>query len=197
MLPEGGNVVVLHVVSNEMWGIRDDGFRYGLRKYPNIKIIFDKAVDNVMGETFQSAMENALSAYPERGSINGVYTIADSCAADAWQPIVAAGRQEEMFVTGCDGDNFMIDLIRASDGKTGCIMTFGQSPFEMAFHVVENAIKHLEGIRVPRIIISPTWLLTKDNLPDPKVKEISISEDSYGYDEPWYVPMYGELRNRI
>lgn len=198
MLPNGGNVVVMAAVSNEMWGIRDDGFRHGLRNYPNLKIVFDKAVDFVMGETFLAAMENGLAVNPKRGSIQGVWAIADTCSAEAYQAVLAAGREKEMFFTGCDGDSYYIDLIHASDGKSGVVMSQGQSPFGMAFHVVELALNHLERVsQVPRMIISPTWRITKDNIPSQEIKAISISEGAYGYDEPWYIPVYGELGHRF
>jgi len=201
MLPEGGDIVVLSAVSNEMWGVRDEGFRYGLRKFPQFNIIFDKAIDFVMGETFLSAMENCLAAFPENNSIVAVWTLADTCAAEAYQAVLAAGRADEMFFTGCDGDAYFVDLIRASaasNGTTGCTMSQAQSPFGMAFHVVENAMKifELQG-QVPRIIISPTWMMTYDNICPPEVINISISEDAYGYDEPWYDAVYGDLKNRI
>jgi len=198
MLPDGGNVVVMAIVSNEMWGVRDEGFRYGVKEYPNLHVVFDKTVDMVMGETYVAAMENALSANPEPGSIDAVWCLADTQAAECFQAALSVGRAGEMFFTGCDGDNYAIDLIRASDGKSGVTMSQGQSPFGMAFHVVTNAMTYLENKgQVPRVIISPTWMLTKDNIPPAEVKEISISEDAYGYDEPWYAGVYGYLKNRI
>jgi len=198
LLPEGGNIVIMSIISNEMWGIRDEGFRYGIRKYPNLKVVFDKAVDMVSGESYLSAMENCLAANPERNSIQGVWCLADTQAAETYQAALASGRGNEMFFTGCDGDSYAIDLIRASDGKSGFTMSQGQSPFGMAFHVVELAMKHFgrEG-QVPRVIISNTWRLTKDNIPPANVKEISISEGQYGYDEPWYAAKFGELKNPL
>jgi len=198
MLPDGGNVVIMAIVSNEMWGVRDEGFRYGIKDFPDLNVVFDKTIDMVMGESFLAAMENALSANPERGSIDAVWTLADGAGTECYQAAAAAGRGNEMFFTGCDGDNYGIDLIRASDGKSGFTMSMGQSPFGMAFHVVENAMTVLENVsQVPRVIISPTWMLTKDNIPPAEVINISISEDAYGYDEPWYPKVYGYLKNRI
>ena len=88
------------------------------------------------------------------------YDIPAMAAADA---IKAAGREDEMFVIGIDGDREA--LIEVAKG--GCLQaTISQDFTLMGMTIAFEIVDHLNGKEVPRFLYAPVTLVTADNAAD-------------------------------
>ncbi len=81
-------------------------------KYPDIKVVEKKHI-NVPGpvDNARKIMQDLLTAYPDKGSIAGVWGGWDEPALGATQALVAAGRTE-IAVVGIDGTDFAVAEIK-------------------------------------------------------------------------------------
>ena len=117
-------------------------------------------------------MDAVLEANPDPGSIRFVhanYDLPGMACADA---IEAAGRQDEMFVIGIDGDREAMQRIAAGS----CFeATVSQDFMLMAFTISHQIVDHLNGKEVPRFLYCPPTLVTKDNVAE--VYKFKYGED--------------------
>ena len=117
-------------------------------------------------------MDAVLEANPDPGSIRFVhanYDLPGMACADA---IEAAGRQDETFVIGIDGDREAMQRIAAGS----CFeATVSQDFMLMAFTISHQIVDHLNGKEVPRFLYCPPTLVTKDNVAE--VYKFKYGED--------------------
>jgi ribose transport system substrate-binding protein len=149
-----GNVVMLEgIAGTSAARDRGKGFRDGLKKYPNIKIVASQTADFDRAKGLQ-VMENILQA---QRNIGAVFAQNDEMALGAIQAIVAAKREKAMFVVGFDA---IADAMKAvQQGKMAA--TIAQQPKVMGQLSVETAVKVLGGRAVPKFTPVPLKLVTK------------------------------------
>lgn len=99
---------------------RKSGFEEVLAKHPDMKIIATQNAD-FLRENAAKFMEDVLQRFGP-GEIDGVYTHNDEMALGALTAIEAAGRMDEIMVTGLDGQNNAIQAVK--DGKLFATFTF-------------------------------------------------------------------------
>lgn len=116
-----GNIVVIEGTAGSSAAIeRQNGFEEVLAKYPDMKIIASQNAD-FLREGAAKFMEDALQRFGP-GEIDGVYTHNDEMALGALTAIEAAGRTDEIMVTGVDGQNNAIQAVK--DGRLFATFTF-------------------------------------------------------------------------
>ncbi|MFA7109579.1 MAG: substrate-binding domain-containing protein [Sphaerochaetaceae bacterium] len=113
-----------------------------LKEYPNIKLLSEHHVDvpNQINNS-KEIVENLLTAYPEKGSIDAILCAWDEPAIGATQALQEAGR-DEVLVVGVDGNEQAIKLINQG---TNLIATLKQDFNGMADIVAEQVEKVLSG----------------------------------------------------
>ncbi|PZR00906.1 MAG: ribose ABC transporter substrate-binding protein [Cereibacter sphaeroides] len=99
---------------------RKSGFDGVIAQYPDMKIIATQNGD-FLRENAQKFMEDVLQRFGP-GEIQGVYAHNDEMAFGALQALEAAGRADEVMVTGIDGQNNAIQAV--ADGKLFATFTF-------------------------------------------------------------------------
>lgn len=104
-------------------------------------------------------MAAALQANPS-GTIHAVFACYDIPAMAAADAIDAAGRGDEMFVIGIDGDREA--LIRIAKGGT-MKATISQDFVLMGMAIAFEVVDYLNGHEVPRFLYAPVTLVTQDN----------------------------------
>lgn len=117
-------------------------------------------------------MDAALEANPDAGSIRFVhanYDLPGMACADA---IEAAGRQDEIFVIGIDGDREAMQRIA---GGSCFEATVSQDFMLMAFAISHQIVDYLNEKEVPRFLYCPPTLVTKDNVAE--VYKFKYGED--------------------
>jgi len=91
--------------------------------------------------------------------ISAVYCHNDEMALGAIKAIKESGRAKEMWVTGYDG--IQLDALEAiNNGELRA--TWQYLPF--GTEAVDAAVKILQGVKVPREIVFPSPLITRDNV---------------------------------
>lgn len=113
-----------------------------LSKYPDIELLseFHCDVPNQISNA-KDIVENLLSAYPEKGSIDAIFCAWDEPAIGAVQALMEAGR-DEVIVVGVDGNEQAIQLIE--DG-TCFKATLAQDFDGMSRLTAEEVIKCING----------------------------------------------------
>ncbi len=168
-----GNVV--HVFSPGHRGveIRSKMWEIISKEYPGIKEIARLPYNppNYIGGT-RDRMEATLIANPKKGSIQAVHACFDLLGFGPADAIEAAGRQDEIFVVGIDGDREAFRRI----AKGGAFQaTVSQDFMVMGTTLAHQVIDHLNGKEVPRFVMVPTDLVTKDNVRE--IYKVKYGED--------------------
>ncbi|MBU1335934.1 MAG: substrate-binding domain-containing protein [Alphaproteobacteria bacterium] len=135
---------------------RKSGFEEVIAQHPDMKIIATQNAD-FLRENATKFMEDSLQRFGP-GEIQGVYAHNDEMALGAIAAIEAAGRQDEIMVTGLDGQNNAIQAVK--DGKMFATFTF---PF-VAPEGIQYAYKLCAGEEVPANVILDSHTIDASNV---------------------------------
>ncbi len=153
-----GNVVMLPGPPGVMWAERRrNAFRKRIaEKFPGIKIIGEQYSESSPVEGLR-IMEDFLQTF---SNIDGVYNGADTTAIGAAQTITAAGKSGKIVITTTD---FQPDTVNFLRRGTISAMVVQQAVLIGRFGI-RAAVNNLEGRAVPKQILIPPVLVTKDDL---------------------------------
>ena len=158
-----GNVLVFNgFYSVPVCAIRYDELKQVLKSYPDVKII-EPELRDVIPNTVQSAYRDVtdmLTKYPDKGSINAVWSAWDVPQVGATQAVEAAGRTE-IRTYGVDGSPDVVKMVADSKSAAGAVAA--QQPAEIGKTAVDNVAKFLNGQKVPPFTFVPAVLVTKAN----------------------------------
>lgn len=159
----GGQGEVLIITSepgNVTMNMRNDGFRAGLEKYPDIKIteVMDDGQNGVEG--YANTVENALNANP---NYNLIITNYSDCTYGALSVVMGNDKFSEIKVMGYDADDQMFEDIKAG---TQLIGTIAQYPAFLGSTAVETVGKILAGETVEPTGNVEVGLVNADNVDD-------------------------------
>lgn len=161
----GGTGNVVDIFSPGHRGIETRNTMWELisAEFPGVKEVTRIPWDLAAVQTsVRDRMEAALQANPS-GTIQAVFACYDIPAMAAADAIEAAGRGNEMFVIGIDGDReALIRIAKGGTMKASISQDFILMGMTTAFEVVD----YLNGHQVPRFLYTPVTLVTKDNAPD-------------------------------
>jgi inositol transport system substrate-binding protein len=134
---------------------RSKGYTDVLKKYPEIKVVFEDTA-SWNRDTAMSLVENWLQSGKQ---FDAILCQNDSMACGAADAVVAAGKQNEIKVAGCDfsedGAKYMVEGKLAVNILQNCPAQ-GTNTFQMA---VELALGN-----DPKQVVIPFELITPDNL---------------------------------
>lgn len=131
------------------------GYEAVLEKNPDIKVVYDQTA-NWQREEAMSQIENLLTAGTQ---IDAIVCQNDGMALGALEAVKAAGKKDQIIITGIDAIQDALDSIKAGELDATCFQDAigqGQSALEMA-------IKAANGEKIERNNI-PFELVTKDNV---------------------------------
>ncbi|MDL2409003.1 sugar ABC transporter substrate-binding protein [Rhizobium calliandrae] len=159
-----GNIVVF----NGFYGVTPCAIRYDqlvnvIKYFPKVKILQPELRD-VIPNTVQDAFTQItaiLNKYPEKGSIQAVWSAWDIPQLGATQAIVATGRNE-IRTYGVDGSPEVLQLI--ADPKSPAGADAAQQPAEIGRTAIQNVAKLLAGQTLPRETYVPALLANKENV---------------------------------
>jgi len=157
-----GNVVILNAPPGII--IRDqrtNGFKKGLEKYPDIKVIADQSAD-----WDRKKAQDVLSALMVANKdINGVYGVNDSMALGAIDVLKSQNMIGKVVVFGNDGEKDAIESIEAGE-LTGTQYTdvYQQGRFAASAAVVlATGGVSAQSFQGQGHLLMPYFILTKDN----------------------------------
>ncbi len=154
-----GKVYILLGIDSIFSHRRTGGFKAGLEKYcPNVEIVGEQTAEWLRTK----GSEVATIAWQKDPDIDLFYGNSDEMAIGA----ALAGEQlgkvinQDFFAVGIDGNQPTLDLL--SEGKFSA--TLGVDPVRMGVTVVDTMQKVLAGEDVPQILLTPSVVVTPENL---------------------------------
>jgi ribose transport system substrate-binding protein len=159
-----GNIVVFNgFYGVPVCAIRYDELKEVLKYYPDVKIISPELRD-VIPNTVQDAYAQItaiLNKYPDKGSINAIWSAWDVPQVGATQALVAAGRTE-VKTYGVDGSPDVVELVK--DPASPASAVAAQQPALIGKTAVQNVARYLAGDRtLPPQTYVPAFIVTKQN----------------------------------
>lgn len=156
-----GKVFILLGIDSIFSHRRTGGFKAGLAKNcPNVVVVGEQT-----GEWLRTkGQEVAAIALQENPDIDVFYGNSDEMAIGAALAAEQLGLtiNEDFFAVGIDGNVPTLDLLK--EGKFSA--TLGVDPFRMGSAVVDQLDKVLKGEEVPEITLTPSVVVTPENLQD-------------------------------
>jgi ribose transport system substrate-binding protein len=175
-----GKVYILLGIDSIFSHRRTGGFKAGLEKNcPNVQVVGEQTANWLR----QDGQAVAAVAWQQDPEIDVFYGNSDEMAIGA----ALAGQQlgkvinEDFFAVGIDGNPPTLDLLREGNFSA----TLGVDPYRMGVTVMDTMEKVLNGEEVPQITLTPSVVVTPENL------------DAYLAGELWTEPVAGspELDN--
>jgi ribose transport system substrate-binding protein len=133
---------------------RTQAFMETLKKYPDMKVISQQP-SNAKRDDGKTLMENWLQAYGDK--INAVHSNADEITMGIVQAIQQAGKTGKIKVTSITGLQEAVKAVK--DGQIDQVASITNGVKKG----VDVSWKLLNGEKVPKKIVVPTTLVTKDN----------------------------------
>ncbi len=161
-----GKIGTVVLPENETWDLRTLGMEWALREYPEIEIVASWVFDSTGQVTARQGVENMLTANPNKGDLDAVWCAWDGAAMEGALAIQADGRTE-IFTTGIDGGQQAFEYIL----ETPMALTMAQDMYTMAYQNVVYAHMYLEGKKVPRLVISPVYMISAEELEGKEIRD--------------------------
>jgi ribose transport system substrate-binding protein len=151
----GAQVAILEGLAGNVSGQnRRDGF------YDTVSATLDVVASQPADWDRSKALDVATNILQANPDVKAIYCANDTMALGAVAAVQAAGLEGKVIILGTDAIPEALDAVKAGS-MAG---TVAQYPYEMAYIVVESAIKVMEGRPIPTYIDAPIKLLTADDL---------------------------------
>jgi ribose transport system substrate-binding protein len=163
-----GNVVVLRYQPNSAsTEQREAGFLEALKKeHPGIKVISE---DQFSGATREEAMTRAEALVARLGDqVGGWFCPCEPVTYGTLRVFQQRGLLGKVKLIGFDTSAEMVDAVR-KDHVHALIL---QDPINMGYLGVKTAVRALQGEKVEPVISTGENLITKENLDQPRSKEL-------------------------
>lgn len=131
------------------------GYEKVLRKYPDIKVVFDQTA-NWQREQAMSMVENLLTS---GNTINAILCQNDGMALGALEAVKAAGKKDEIVIAVIDAIKDALDSIKAGELDATCF----QDAIGQGKGALDMAVRAARGEAIQRTNI-PFELVTADNV---------------------------------
>jgi ABC-type sugar transport system substrate-binding protein len=137
---------------------RDKGFKEVMKKYPDIKIVFEQFGDWLRGSGVKLT-EDALARFPKKGQITAIVAHNDDMALGAVQALARAGRTD-ILVFGIDGTEDALTAIK--NGKMAA--SAYQCAEAIGTYGTITAIRMLLGQKPPLKSNVPWVIINSENV---------------------------------
>lgn len=159
-----GNIAVIHSPGWHSIDIRRYMLDVVLKDWPEIRIVTEQPVDeeDAVNGTM-TTMESILQKFPEKGSLDAVFTGFGLAGAGAAKAIEAAGRSDDISVYTVDADIIVLkDILKKNGAIKACI---GQTTTQLGRTATVIALKGIIGDTkdIKKQTFCPITLVTKKN----------------------------------
>lgn len=163
-----GKVILLrYAVGSASTEAREKGFLEAIGKFPDIKLVSSDQYAGPTRETSYQASQNLLRRFGSE--VDGIFCPNENSTIGmtmALRDIGRAGGKVKMM--GFDAGSQSVEDMKNGDVQ-GLIV---QNPLFMGYKGVMTMVDHLQGKSVEKRIDTGVVLVTKDNMDDPKIKEL-------------------------
>jgi len=169
--PQGGKVAVIEgAAGTQAATARTEGFRTTLENSKTGKFtIVASLPGNWDRQISYDAAMNILQQHPD---LIGFYANNDGMALGIVEAVKAVGLADQIVVFGVDGISDAYASIRAGD-LTGTVDSFPVITGEIA---VEVALRLLGGQKIPRVVVTPQALITRDTIDRYQGKDTNLRQ---------------------
>ncbi|TDW29122.1 substrate-binding domain-containing protein [Cryobacterium psychrophilum] len=155
---ETGSVIILQgVAGTSASRDRGEGFREGIKAYPNIQIVAEQTANFDRA----AALDVTTNLMQANAGVTGIFAENDEMALGAIQSLGARAGTEVM-VAGFDGTSDGFEAISAGTLHS----TVAQQPAKLGQLAVEQALKAINGETVEEIVPVEVVSVTKENVGD-------------------------------
>ncbi len=145
--------------------MRENGFKKGLKKYPNIRLVAVQYSQSDVA-TAMNVMEDILTAHPD---LSGVFAANEAGTIGVVQALLSRNKAGgKVKVVGFDAAKNEIEALQNCDVQALIV----QNPYKMGYKGVEMAVAALHGKTIPRRIDTGVYVVTKDNLNSPQIQKL-------------------------
>jgi ribose transport system substrate-binding protein len=168
LLAGKGNVIVLrYQVGSESTEQREKGFLETLaQEFPDIKVISSEQYAGASQPSALSQAENLLTRFKDE--VNGWFCPCEPVTAGTAQAVKNAGLAGTIKIVGFDSGPDVMTAMR--DGVVhGLIL---QDPINMGYLGVKTVRSHIKGEPVDKRVPTGEYLLTPENIDEPRSQEL-------------------------
>jgi len=160
-----GEVALMpHVPGAATTIMREEGFKKGLAKYTDIKLVAVQYSNSDVA-TAMSVIENILSAHP---NLAGIFPTNEAGVLGTVQALTARGKIGQIKVVGFDAAD---DEIKAlTNGSVQALIV--QDPFKMGYLGVKAALDAIAKRPIEKRIDTGVYVITKENMATPEMRRV-------------------------
>jgi ribose transport system substrate-binding protein len=160
-----GEVALMpHVPGAATTIMREEGFKKGLAKYPDLKLVAVQYSHSDVA-TAMSVMENILSANPR---LAGIFPTNEAGVLGTVQALMARGKIGQVKVVGFDAADDEIAALRS--GSVQALIV--QDPFKMGYLGVKAALEAIAKRPIEKRIDTGVYVITKENMDTPAMRRL-------------------------
>lgn len=160
-----GEVALLpHVPGAATSIMREDGFKKGIAKYPDVKLVAVQYSQSDVA-TAMGVIENMLSAHP---NLAGIFATTEAGTLGAVQALTARGKIGQVKIVGFDAAADEITALR-NGGVQALIV---QDPFKMGYLGVKAAMDAIAKRPVEKRIDTGVYVITAGNMETPEMQRV-------------------------
>lgn len=155
-----GEIAMCELDSNAVWNIRGIAAKDVLEQYPGIEVVATWSWDSTGVVTPRQAIDNFLTQFPEKGTLDGIWSAWDNATLEGIPACQEAGRTEILFAS-LDATPKAIEQLATNDQF---VFTYSHCLYDIARTSILNGLAYLNGEEV-----NPKWCYTGYNLEKDKI----------------------------
>jgi ribose transport system substrate-binding protein len=150
---------------------REQGFLDAIAKFPEIEVKSSNQFGGATVETAFQASENLLASFKNRDgslTIQGIFCPNLSTAFGMLRALQEGGFAGKVKFVGFDSTEKFLEALK--NGEMDALIL--QNPMLMGYLGVKTMVEHLQGKPVEKRIDTGVYLVTKENMDTPEIKEL-------------------------
>ncbi len=149
---------------------REKGFMSAMAKAKGIQVVSSNQYGGATTESAYRGSENLLAPYKKEGglAIDGIFCPNESTAFGMLRALQDGGLAGKVKYVGFDSSALLVEGLRK--GEIHALVL--QDPFKMGYIGVKTMVAHLKGEKVAKRVDTGVYLVTRDNMNDPAMKEL-------------------------
>jgi ribose transport system substrate-binding protein len=144
--------------------LREEGFREGIKKYPDIELAAVRYSQSDVAEGM-NVTQDMLTSHPD---LKGIFAANESGAIGAAQAIKAAGKSGRIKLVAFDASEEQVNALK--EGVIQALIV--QNPFNMGYLGVQAALDAIAGKEVEKRIDTGVTVVTAGNINEPEIQKI-------------------------
>ncbi len=163
-----GNVILFrYAVGSNSTEQREAGFLDALKKFPGIKIISQDQYAGATRELAYTASQNLLQRFGRE--VDGIFVPCEPPTIAMTKALRDIGRAGgKVKVVGFDAGSQEVADLKSGDVQALVV----QNPVKMGYLGVKTMVQHLRGEKVEKRIDTGVFVVTKENMETPEMKEL-------------------------